>query len=328
MAQISVIVPVYQVEQYLHRCIDSVLRQSFRDFELILVDDGSPDRCGEICDQYAAKDSRIHVIHQKNGGLSAARNAGIDWVEVHSDSQWLAFIDSDDWVHRDYLQVLLNAAQDNNAPIAICDMIRTSDYREDEDLQNIQILSMDPERAYVERYGMCMAAWRKLYKRELFVSLRFPVGKLHEDCYITHIPLFAAEKVAVCDVGLYYYYYNPQSITRKKWTPKRLEELDSHEVRLAWLREHGYTEAAAMELEVYTVTVYAHIEVLMAQTGEEALAHRKALRKKLRELLNQCRRHGRLTFEMEHLWIYTMAYAGEGAWRLLRRIRSLRNRIR
>ena len=109
--KVSVIVPVYKVEAYLHRCVDSVLNQSFSDFELILVDDGSPDNCGAICDEYAQKDSRVHVIHKTNGGLSDARNAGIDWAFANSDSQWLTFIDSDDWVHRDYLKLLLGAAE-------------------------------------------------------------------------------------------------------------------------------------------------------------------------------------------------------------------------
>lgn len=110
MPTISVIVPVYKVEPYLNRCVDSILRQTYQDFELILVDDGSPDRCGEICDEYARQDSRIHVIHKENGGLSDARNAGIDWVEANSDSRWLIFADSDDWVHPELLARLLDAA--------------------------------------------------------------------------------------------------------------------------------------------------------------------------------------------------------------------------
>ena len=112
MSEISVIVPVYKVEQFSHRCVDSILHQSFTDFELILVDDGSPDQCGAICEAYAAGDARIHVIHQKNGGLSAARNTGIDYVMEHSKSHWLAFVDSDDWVHPDYLQMLYMTARE------------------------------------------------------------------------------------------------------------------------------------------------------------------------------------------------------------------------
>ena len=120
MPTISVIVPVYKVEPYLHRCVDSILNQTFEDFELILVDDGSPDNCPVICDEYAAKDSRVVVIHQENGGLSAARNAGIDWAFANSNSQWLSFVDSDDWIHPQTLEHLLRAVEENGTKISIC----------------------------------------------------------------------------------------------------------------------------------------------------------------------------------------------------------------
>ena len=125
MPAISVIVPVYKVEKYIHRCVDSILGQTFTDYELILVDDGSPDNCGAICDEYAVKDSRIVVIHQENGGLSAARNTGIDWSFANSDSRWLTFIDSDDWVHPEYLQRLLAAAVEHNVSVSICGYAQT-----------------------------------------------------------------------------------------------------------------------------------------------------------------------------------------------------------
>ena len=107
MPSVSVIVPVYDVEKTIRRCVDSILAQTYTDYELILVDDGSPDACGAICDEYAVKDSRVHVIHQENGGLSAARNAGIDWAFANTESQYLTFIDSDDWVHPLYLLQLM-----------------------------------------------------------------------------------------------------------------------------------------------------------------------------------------------------------------------------
>ena len=119
MPTISVIVPVYKVEPYLARCVDSILAQSFRDFQLILVDDGSPDNCPKLCDDYAKQDSRIHVIHQKNQGLSAARNAGIDYA-LSGDSQWLSFIDSDDWVHPCFLQTLYEGAVSYGTKMASC----------------------------------------------------------------------------------------------------------------------------------------------------------------------------------------------------------------
>ena len=126
---VSVIVPVYKVEKYLRRCIDSILNQTFTGFNLILVDDGSPDNCGLICDEYAEKDNRIHVIHKKNGGLSDARNAGLEWYFEHSDSKWLTFIDSDDWIHPRYLEGLLEAERIYSTDIVVCDYLDAEEYK-------------------------------------------------------------------------------------------------------------------------------------------------------------------------------------------------------
>ena len=128
MAEISVIVPVYKVEPYLRRCVDSILAQTFSDIEVILVDDGSPDGCPAICDEYARLDKRVKVIHQKNGGLSAARNAGLDWVFANSDSQWISFVDSDDWVHPQFLEYLYRAIVDYNVKISVCSAKKADKY--------------------------------------------------------------------------------------------------------------------------------------------------------------------------------------------------------
>lgn len=327
MAAISVIVPVYKVEPYIHRCVDSILGQSFPDFELILVDDGSPDNCGAICDDYAKNDCRVHVIHQKNGGLSAARNAGIDWVFANSDSQWLAFIDSDDWIHRDYLQILLSAVRKFDAKIAVCDKKRTAQFCEDPVFQETEISCVTAGDAYVYHYPMLMTAWAKIYSRALFEEIRFPVGKLHEDCYITHIPLFQAEKVAVCNAAMYYYYYNPGSITRVKWTEKRLQEIEAHEQRADWLKEHHYEMAYRKEIEVYVMTIYEHTEVLAKLCAEDKtyLPHFQMLRKKLLTELKNAKELGLYAFEREYLWIYLMAYPTLPVWRFGQWLRGLRD---
>ena len=126
MLAVSVIVPIYNVEKYLNRCVDSILKQTFTYFELILVDDGSPDNCGKICDKYAKKEDRVTVIHKQNGGLSDARNAGIEWTLQNSNSEWITFIDSDDWVHKDYLKLLYKVVKDNNVDVSLCHFVRTS----------------------------------------------------------------------------------------------------------------------------------------------------------------------------------------------------------
>ena len=127
MSEISVVVPVYNTEDYLKRCIDSIIRQTYKNFDLILIDDGSTDGSGQICDEYAIKDSRIHVIHQKNRGLSAARNAGLDWITLNSSSKWVSFVDSDDWIHHRFLEILYKAVRQDRTFISLCNALWTND---------------------------------------------------------------------------------------------------------------------------------------------------------------------------------------------------------
>lgn len=316
MPKISVIIPVYKVEDYLHRCVDSILGQSYQNFELILVDDGSPDNCGAICEEYARKDNRIHVIHQKNGGLSAARNAGIDWVFENSDSQWLTFVDSDDWVHKDYLKMLLEAANANNAALAMCGFTNTDSKIEDPVIEGNVFRKLAAEDAYVTCYSMCMTACCKIYRRHLFDSVRFPVGKLHEDAYVTHILTFEAKQIAVCDAPLYYYYTNPGSITRVKWTEKRLNQFEGHETRLAYLQEKGYNNAYRAELEAYTRALFVQMQDLRILSKKEHTYRKymKMLRPKMMSAFRQVRRHGLLPFDKGNIWIYELAYPIKPVW--------------
>lgn len=321
MAEISVIVPVYKVEAYLSRCVDSVLNQTYSDFELILVDDGSPDSCPLLCDAYEKQDPRVHVIHQKNGGLSAARNAGLDWVMSRSQSHWITFLDSDDWIHREFLERLYHMAVDQQAQIAMCGFCRVSREQPDQTIQRPQCEVMDPESAYVTYYGYCMTACCKLVRRELLQELRFPLGKLHEDAFITHRILFSAEKVAIFPEKLYYYYFNADSITRKEWTPKRLEELEGHRVRMAFLKEHGFRSAQEAELEVIVSTLYEHAAVL--GTMEENQPWLKEIRKELRSKLKEAEKQGISSYTPGKRWIYLMAYLGNPTWLFLQKLRGI-----
>lgn len=253
---ISVIVPVYKVEKYLHRCVDSILGQTFTDFELILVDDGSPDNCGTICDEYAAKDSRVIVIHQENGGLSAARNAGIDWAFANSDSQWLTFIDSDDWVHLEYLERLLDAAVERKVVISICHFTSTHG---GEPVVNVeQIVSADwtPENFFGEHNVTATVAWGKLYCKECFMHVRFPVGKLFEDLFTTYKVLFAQQNVSVVEAPLYYYYQNPDGIVRSSWTLKKHEAYTAREEEIAYFHAHGYQLAHRIQIRQYVSNLH------------------------------------------------------------------------
>ena len=162
---------------YLRRCVDSILSQTFTDFELILIDDGSPDRCGEICDEYQQRDKRVVVIHQSNGGLSAARNAGIEWCFENSNSSWFTFIDSDDWVHPEYLNDLLNAALEFQTKIIICRFCEATD-------ENVRINESGnneittPEDFYDKNRINATVAWGKLYDRKCFEKNSLSSGKI------------------------------------------------------------------------------------------------------------------------------------------------------
>ena len=260
MPAISVIVPVYKVEKYIHRCVDSILGQTFRDFELILVDDGSPDNCGAICDEYAAKDSRVVVIHQENGGLSAARNAGIDWAFAHSDSQWISFIDSDDWVHPEYLERLLAAAVDNGVSVSICAYVQTDGREPEIDPETLVPALWDTEEFYVAHNVNATIACGKLYRRECFETIRYPLGKLHEDEFTTYKILFRFPTVAVIHAPLYFYYTNPESIMQSQWSSSRHVAYDALEEQIEFFLICGYRNAMRSIIRRYLKSIADKLE--------------------------------------------------------------------
>lgn len=320
MAKISVIVLAYKAEQYIHRCVDSILAQSFADFELILVDDGSPDNCGLICDEYARQDNRIHVIHQENGGMSVARNAGIDWIFSNSDSQWLTFVDSDDWIHRDYLQFLYNAALENNCLLAACAFFMTTG----EDFPQLptfepRALSADDYYCTEEEGFHPAPVCGKLYHKSLFATLRYPVGKYHEDEFTTYLTVYAAGTVAQLSAKLYAYYHNEGSITRAKWSPKRLDVLDAFNAQMAFARERGNDRLLNRVTDSYVWATALQASQLTREgnLGEQERKCHKMLRRKLREILKQGMNGRRYALSRENLLLYEEAYPATFLWKAL-----------
>ncbi len=238
--QISVIVPVYKVEPYLEFCVDSVLSQTFRDFELILVDDGSPDRCPAICDSYAEKDARVQVIHKKNGGLSSARNAGIE----KAIGEYLCFIDSDDYVSPVYLEHLYQAATETEADMVVCHMLPVTDSKIPESSQYGKPEEMTQQDGFAclfsGRNTEMVVAPNKLYKKRLFAHIRYPIGKLHEDEATIHFLIDQCDKIAWLEESLYFYRKTEGSITNSRYSLKRLDELSAKESRLVFFKEKGY----------------------------------------------------------------------------------------
>lgn len=317
MPDISVIVPVYKVEKFLHRCVDSILCQSYDNFELILVDDGSPDRCGKICDAYAAKDARIHVIHQKNGGLSAARNTGIDYVMANSSSRWLAFIDSDDWVHPDFLLRLYTVAEQTFCKISACAFFNTTGEPLPEE-ECSEILAMTADDYYCGSFheNATPAACNKLYNRSLFKSLRFPIGKLHEDEFTTYLALYKAGKIGVTEQKLYAYYQNPDSITNSEWNPRRMHILEAFEQQIQFAENNHNTRLLQKTVEQYIYSIYEHFQ-------KAQIIYHKELRKKLREALKMGRACGCFGGPDKHLWAYEVAYPCKPYWWLRFKIQQI-----
>lgn len=287
MEKISVIVPVYKVEPYLRRCVDSILGQTYPHFELILVDDGSPDACGAICDVYAGKDSRIHVIHQENGGLSAARNAGLVWAFANSDSRWLTFVDSDDWVHPEYLQRLLNAATETGTAISVCGFVETTGETPAVQFDTQAPVLWTPESFYTERNVNAIIAWGKLYKKQLFSRIRFPNGKIHEDELTTYKLLFLQKEIAVLSAPLYFYFQNTEGISKSQWNPKRLDAVQGLREQVRFFQDNGFNEAfcfAAVSC-VYLICRQKRIIRDSELTAKEKRKYTSLLNRELREML-------------------------------------------
>lgn len=229
MDKISVIVPIYNTERYLRSCVESVCCQTCSELEILLIDDGSTDSSGDLCDEYAGRDKRIRVIHRKNGGLSAARNTGI---EV-STGNWLTFVDADDILEKGMIERLYRAAKETNSDIAIAGFQRfqqETELSEVRDVAGPQMLSSEEALSIINRYKdeeavTLITAWGKLYRRELFTDLRYPEGKWHEDEFLAHHLLGGAKGITLLPERLYFYRQRPDSFMGQDDIPHRLLRL-------------------------------------------------------------------------------------------------------
>lgn len=208
--KISVIIPIYRVEQYLCKCVESVLTQTYHDLEIILVDDGSPDGCGKICDEYAERDERVKVIHKPNGGVASARNAGLD----AATGEWIGWVDSDDWAEPALFETLLQGALETGAEISVCG--HWEEYRGRREVSGWQELRvLDTEQALgelLENGRMKNLLWDRIFHRTLFDGLQFPEGRTYEDIAVMHWLFLRAEKVACLPEVLYHYRQREGSI--------------------------------------------------------------------------------------------------------------------
>lgn len=247
---ISIIVPIYNVEQYLDKCIKSIQCQTYDNLEIILVDDGSPDQCGDICERYAKEDDRIRVIHKKNGGLADARNHGLEIAT----GDYIAFVDSDDYIHPQMYERMMKVAIEENSDIVICDWKKVlpneNDSFEKLNSDKYQLQNVDGKKIqylYFEEPDSRITytvAWNKLYAKEIFQGRRFPTGKVHEDEFVTFKTLYDAKKIVYLQEALYFYLMRDASIMGK-FNVKRFDIFDAYAEKIAFFSSKGEKELAS-----------------------------------------------------------------------------------
>ena len=270
-ALISVIIPVYMVENYLDRCVRSVVSQTYRNLEILLIDDGSPDRCGSICDEWAKRDGRIHVIHKKNGGLSDARNTGIDT----SKGSYLAFVDSDDSISPDMLHHLYEAIQREHADMSICSYRYVDENGSvilktihDSPIRNEMLTGEEAiQRLCSPFYWYYVTTWNKLYRADLFSDIRFPVGKIREDEFVAHRLLGKCERIVCIPCKEYDYLQRDGSIMSSRGEQSLINCAEAFLDRAEYCRQRGFFETSA-EYSYRTACRIAKLSAIPQRTPE------------------------------------------------------------
>lgn len=241
---ITVVLPIYNVAKWLDTCIQSIVKQTYRNLQIILVDDGSTDESPAICEHWAAKDSRINVVHQRNAGLSAARNTGLRLRK----GEYICFVDSDDYVEYEYVEHMLNTARTEHADMVVCNV------RKEDENGNAPAGEADPDfetKTLANRQYLAYAlqsswkhivAWNKLYKSEIWDDLTYPVGKIHEDEFVFAQLVARCHRVACINDVLYHYVQHDGSIMSKKYSIKNLDKIEALCQRLLFLDENGFNE--------------------------------------------------------------------------------------
>lgn len=279
MHKISVIVPVYNMEKYIHRCINSILDQTFKDFELILVDDGSLDKSGKICDLYSEKDNRIKVIHKKNGGLSDARNTGLDIAQ----GEFISFVDSDDYIESDMYEKLLIACEVNNSKIAMCGRYNVHG-EEVKPMFSFEGLKIWDSKKAIENLltwdNIDSSACDKLFNRDLFNGVRFPVGKYSEDIFVMARIIHNAGKVVHIGEAKYYYFHRSNSITTEKFSEKKLDLIDANKT-VADLVHDKYSELSLKAESFQLKGILYLFELLQTKDSKENFPQQYVLLKQL-----------------------------------------------
>ena len=283
---ISIIIPVYNIEKYIHRCIQSIINQTYRNIEIIIVDDGSTDNSGTVCDELAKADNRIFVYHKQNGGAADARNYGLE----KATGSYIGFVDGDDFIHPQMYELLLQTAIQYNADLTACKNVRENEQkfmasRFDEDTIESKVKIIDPFEAVIRPHELDICPWNKLYKTSLFEEIKYPAGKMCEDEFVFHHIIFAAQKIRLLDIPLYYY-ENREGSVMYGINEKRIE--DGNEAlldRVSFVAENKWTDILPYAIMNYCDFCIYHYRNLK-KNSDEYTKIMERLHDRVRSILN------------------------------------------
>ncbi|MCH5342964.1 MAG: glycosyltransferase family 2 protein [Acetatifactor sp.] len=280
--KISIIIPVYKVEQYLPECIESIINQTYHDLEIILVDDGSPDKCGEICDQYARQDERIHVIHKENGGVARARNDGIEYAS----GDYISFIDSDDWIAENAYELLHQGLKQYDADCAVGKCVTVIDENgvltpKKNAESSVRCETASEAMKHVLLSGS--AVWNRLFKREVFKQIRFPIGRVNDDEVVALHAYAECKKIVFLDQDTYYYRIRQNSITTSKFSLRNVDCYYNSVDNLEFVRQRQPELVECAEYKCIKAMLYCYVNLRKLKGDPEA----KKIRHKIHEEIRQ-----------------------------------------
>ncbi len=280
--KISVIIPVYKVQDYLPKCIESVLGQTYQNLEIILIDDGSPDQCGAICDAYAAKDARIHVIHKENEGVARARNDGI----AYATGDYISFIDSDDWIAKDAYELLYQGLKEYGADCCVggCVTVIEKDGTLKAKKNQYQPVFCETSTEAMKRVLLNgSAVWNRLFKREVFEEIRFPADRINDDEVVALHAYAECEKIVFLDRDTYYYRIRQNSITTSGFSRRDMDYYYNSRENLAFVSEVRPELRECAEFKYMKAMLYCYINLRKIKKDPETEELKKSLRKDIKK---------------------------------------------
>lgn len=300
--RLCIVVPVYNTEAFLRRCLDSILNQTFTDFKCVLVDDGSSDGSKAICQEYEEKDERVCALYQNREGVSVVRNRALDYIFDNFSCEYIGFVDSDDWIHPQMYEILYKLLKEYDANMAVCSYRLVREESEgiagnllERALNHSKIIYEEEalESLFTTGNDMFGLIMPKLYKSDLFRNRRFKEGIIYEDVQSCYRVLYDAKKIATTTCELYNYYCNPSSITKSKYTKKRLDIIPAMEEQISFFKEYGYKKAYELGVKKYLYLLAYHGK--LAHENLEDPVIDKMIKERLRELFWKERKRCKVT---------------------------------